>query len=203
MKKLIISAAIAFSAIAVSAANVKWSSGAIQTPTSDADGTLSGNKLNTSSGFNVKMYVWEALAESGVSYTAGDLFKWYQNGASSTKDPFGGNKTAITVTPTTGASATTAIATGTLVPSTEGASVYGAILFVLEDATSGAPKWYMENTGSKATGKATQTLANLALKVGGGSSTIPTAWVPAVPEPTSAMLMLLGMAGLALRRKRA
>ena len=34
-------------------------------------------------------------------------------------------------------------------------------------------------------------------------STAPSAAVAAVPEPTSAMLLLLGMAGLALRRKRA
>ena len=190
--------------VATNAANVKWGSGAIQTPNPDT-GALSGTKLTTASGYNVKMYVWEALAESGVSYTAGDLFKWYQNGASSTKDPFGGNKTAITVTPTTGASATTAIATGTLIPDTEGDSVYGAILFVLVDADSGDAKWYMENSASIASAKSVKTQGNLALSVGGitGTSAIPMAWVPAgVPEPTSAMLMLLGMAGLALRRKR-
>lgn len=34
-------------------------------------------------------------------------------------------------------------------------------------------------------------------------TTAPSAAVAAVPEPTSAMLLLLGMAGLALRRKRA
>ena len=34
-------------------------------------------------------------------------------------------------------------------------------------------------------------------------STAPSAAIASVPEPTSAMLLLLGMAGLALRRKRA
>ena len=45
-------------------------------------------------------------------------------------------------------------------------------------------------------------VANLALNLGGTGSS--TAWsTAAVPEPTSGLLMLLGMAGLALRRRRA
>ena len=47
-------------------------------------------------------------------------------------------------------------------------------------------------------------VANLGTKIGGTGAA--TAWiaVPAdIPEPTSGVLMLLGMAGLALRRRRA
>ena len=203
MKKLILSVVAVCASIVANAAAINWASGAIQTPTSDTDGTLSGNKVNTASGFNVKMYVWESLTASAVSYSAGDLFKWYSDGQSDTKDPFGTSITTLSKAPTTGASATTATVNGTIVPATDGTSVYAAVLFVLEDATSGDAKWYIENSGSKASAKSAQTLGNLSLKIGGtGAATI---WIkaPVTPEPTSAMLMLIGMAGLALRRKRA
>ena len=198
MKKLIVCAAIACAAAAVNAATVNWASGSILTP--NADGSLGTARVTTASGYNVKMYVWEALAAADVSYTSGELYKWYSDGASTSKDPFGGTSTAITVAPTTGASATTATARGTLVPDNEGDSVYAAVLFVLEDANSGEAKWWMENSGEKATGKAVQTLANLSLKVGGTGAD--TSWT-AAPEPTSGLLLLLGVAGLALKRKRA
>lgn len=198
MKKLMMAAAAICAAVVANAATVNWGSGAIQTP--GEGGALSGTKLTSSSGFNVKMYVWESLASADVSYDAGDLFKWYSDGASGTKDPFGTSIAAKTAAPTPGASATTASVAGSLAPSTEGDSVYAAVLFVLEDSTSGDAMWYMENAGSKASAKSVQTLGNLALKQGGTGSA--TAWT-AVPEPTSGLLMLLGMAGLALRRRRA
>ena len=197
MKKIITVVAIVGSAIVTNAATVNWASGAMQTPTSATDGTLSGSKLTSSSGYTVAMYAFESL--SSISYDAGDLFKWYQKDTSA---QFKG-LTAIEGNVTMGASSTTGTARG-VVSEDAGTTVYAAILFVLSDATTGEAKWYIENNASKATAKAAVNVSNLALKVGGGSSTIPTAWVPAgVPEPTSAMLMLLGMAGLALRRKRA
>ncbi|MBQ8125931.1 MAG: PEP-CTERM sorting domain-containing protein [Kiritimatiellae bacterium] len=202
MKKIMLAvAAIGVSAIA-SAASVNWASGAIQTPTSATDGTLSGDKLTTASGYNVTMYVWESLASDAVSYSSGDLFKWYQDGALSTKDPFGSETpiSALSKTPTTGASATTVTVNGTVAPASDGTSVYAAVLFVLEDATTGDAKWYMENAASKASAKSVVNQSNLALKIGGTGAA--TSWT-AVPEPTSGLLLLLGMAGLALKRKRA
>lgn len=48
------------------------------------------------------------------------------------------------------------------------------------------------------------TVAGLGSFIGGGSNGTATAWsTAAVPELTSGLLFLLGMAGLALKRKRA
>ena len=200
MKKLMLAVAVVCAAVAADAAVIKWGSGAIQTP-DEVTGALSGTKLTTASGYNIKMYVWESLSASAVSYSAGDLFSWYDKGATGS-DPMGGSLTALSLTPAVGASATTATITGAISPDTDGTSVYAAILFVLEDSTTGDAKWYMENSGEKASAKSIQTLGNLALKVGGtGAATTWTA--AAVPEPTSGLLLLLGMAGLALKRKRA
>jgi hypothetical protein len=60
--------------------------------------------------------------------------------------------------------------------------------------------YFMENAGSVQTAKSVKSLGNLASKVGGNGAA--TSWT-AVPEPTSGLLMLVGLAGLALRRRRA
>jgi hypothetical protein len=195
MKKLMIAVAVVCACVAAKSATVNWASGALQTPTSATDGTLSGSKITSSSGYTVAMYAFESL--SAISYDAGDLFKWYQ------ADPTAKFKglDAISGTVTMGTSSTTAAAKG-VISEDAGTTVYAAVLFVLSDETSGEAKWYMENSASKATAKAAVNVSNLGLKVGGGSSTTATAWT-AVPEPTSGLLMLLGMAGLALRRRRA
>ena len=202
MKKLMIALAAVCAAAIANAGAVNWGSGALQTP--GEGGVLSGTKLTSASGFNVSMYVWESLTASDLSYSAGDLYTWYSKGASTTADPFGGTLSAISGNVSMGTSATTATAGGAELTTTGGTSVYGAVLFVLSDADSGKDLWYMENAGSVAAkaGSTKASLANLGLKVGGGSSTTATAWT-AVPEPTSGLLMLLGMAGLALRRRRA
>ena len=188
-------ATVMCAAVLANAATVKWASGAVQTP--GEGGALSGTKLTSSSGYTLKMYAFESL--SAISYDAGDIFAWYDKGATG---QFKG-LSAISGTVNMGASSTIATATGALAPAVDGTTVYAAVLFVLEDATSGEAKWYMENAASKASAKAVVNQSNLALKVGGtGAATV---WTQAssIPEPTSGVLMLLGMAGLALRRRRA
>ena len=80
---------------------------------------------------------------------------------------------------------------------------YYAILTLNEDGTKAA---YMD-VGSIAGTTATSPTSNLKYNEGWGTSddmSLTTGgYTVNVPEPTSGLLMLLGMAGLALRRKRA
>jgi len=81
-----------------------------------------------------------------------------------------------------------------------GDTVYGVVLFV-----DGGDAYYMGNVvtaTTPTTGNAK--FENLAKTYGGTASDGSLAWSTAsVPEPTSGLLLLLGMAGLALKRKRA
>lgn len=193
-----IAAAIACVAGFANAGAVNWASGAIQTP--GAEGVLSGTKLTSGSGYTLSMYAFESL--SAISYSAGDLFSWYQT---DTTAKFKGLD-AVAGSVNMGASATTATAYGSELTTTADVPVYGAILFVLSDADSGDDLWYMENSATvlSKNGSTKATLSNLSLKVGGtGAATAWTEVSAPVPEPTSGLLLVLGMAGLALRRRRA
>ena len=199
MKKLMIAVAAVCAAAVVNAGAVNWGSGAMQTP--GEGGALSGTKLTTASGYTLKMYAWESLTADDVSFSAGELYAWSTGDKS--KDPFGGSLSVINGNVNMSASATTATANGAQLTTEGGTTVYGAVLFVLTDG-DGKDQWYMENSGSVAAkaGATKASYGNLALKVGGGTSTTATSWT-AVPEPTSGLLMLLGVAGLALKRRRA
>ena len=195
MKKLLIAVAFVCAAVLAQASTVKWNSGAIYAP--NADGSLSTTRLNSTAGLTLTMLAWES-DQSLSSFAAGDLYKWY-SGADKTKDPFGGSLTSINGAVTMNTSGSSASATGVLNLGDNGETVYGAVLFVLSDA-EGKDLWYIENSGSVTTAKSVKSLGNLASKVGGTGAA--TSWT-AVPEPTSGLLMLLGVAGLALKRKRA
>ena len=85
----------------------------------------------------------------------------------------------------------------------EGNSVYGAVLF-LYSSTGDFDKaeYYMANTAVGTAADAGGAVFDLGNTVGGLGGSTATAWT-AVPEPTSGLLMLVGLAGLALRRRRA
>ena len=90
---------------------------------------------------------------------------------------------------------------------TDGVDTYGAgdelYAVILYTTKVDSDDYYMGNYGHmKLTSDQSDSLGSLALKMGGTGSA--TAWsTAAVPEPTSGLLLLLGMAGLALKRKRA
>ena len=196
MKKIMIALAVVAVAMFAEAATVKWNSGAVYAP--NADGSLSATRLNSTHGMTLTMIAWES-ASSLASFDAGDLYKWY-TGADKTKDSFGGSLKEISGAITMNTSGSSASAAGSLNLGDGGETVYGAVLFVLSDAETGKDLYFMENAGSVQTAKSVKSLGNLASKVGGNGAA--TSWT-AVPEPTSGLLMLVGLAGLALRRRRA
>ena len=81
---------------------------------------------------------------------------------------------------------------------------YGLILVGLDTDKDGTMDYLIANKAESninTAGKGTN-ITNLAKNLGGTGGTALTGWT-AVPEPTSGLLLLLGMAGLALKRKRA
>ena len=185
MKKLMIAFATVAMAVAANAAAVTWMSGTVLDP--------NGNVANKS----VTAYLWvidattyDTLAANATGAAMSDAV--YAAYGSKTGDAY-----ATTTTTKKGAA-------NLLDDSKEyaaGNSAYAAILYTYG---SGDDLQFMGNVG-KVTFESAMNVesAGMSLNLLGTSST-PTAWsTAAVPEPTSGLLLLLGMAGLALKRKRA
>ena len=194
MKKLMMAVAVCCAAVAVQAATVKWDSATMYTVAS-ADGGNSTTKISGTA-FTATLYtLTEAQYNTYLaSYTADgnmkavyDAFNGADGGTAMTLGR-GGNFTAST---------TAAV----------GDTVYAAVVFTTTATFEGtASDFYIANIASGYVGSdAGITVGNLStvfLGEGAATGTATGGWT-AVPEPTSGLLMLLGMAGLALRRKRA
>ena len=188
MKKLMIAAAIVCAAAMTQAASVAWKSGKITAP-ADAAGTKGTVVANPT-----QMYIFSISQTDYMMYAAMS----YADASEAIWGALGGDK--LPASP----DATVKSAFGSTVTKTvDDASGmnYGAAIFTYTD--NDGNDWYIANIGSVDVGASgTYNVTNLGTTFGGTAGGAIGAWT-AVPEPTSGLLLLLGVAGLALKRKRA
>ena len=183
MKKLMILAVAIAASVVANAAAVSWDSGTIALP----DSTQAGKGAVSAYLFIVDADTYNAYAAyTDATKLSDDIYATYK-----------GSMGSADATKNSTAKGVANLDDG--VDRTAG-TYYGVVLYT---TTQDAKDYWMGNYAS-ATIEASQdvSVGNLALKMGGTGNA--TAWsTAAVPEPTSGLLMLLGMAGLALRRRRA
>jgi hypothetical protein len=190
MKKLMIAAAIVCAAAFAQAATVSWQSGTIYIANA-ADGTTGSattHKANNSTRL-VTMYMYALTAQDYTAALAMDTATLYDTYITKTE-------TGKATTLPTGAAAysqTVADASG---------ANYALLLFV-DTKNANLPEGkdaFVKATLATAQvdGSAQVNMSNMI------NSSLASDWtaVP-VPEPTSGLLLLLGVAGMALRRRRA
>ena len=197
MKKLIMALGVVALAATVQAATFRWYNGSPISPTTDNTGTMTSGTVYLFAGSGQSALLTGYIAAIEASTSAADYLTGVTGYAGSATLTDGGKFGSTTV-------ATAAINSGRVVWTETTSDTSRNYFQVLVDGDN----IYISDTIAvdvKTTGNSNINFANnesrTALKqasdgyAGGG-------WY-AVPEPTSGLLMLLGMAGLALRRKRA
>ena len=215
MKKLIIAAALVATAAIGNAAQMKWSSGTIYLPNDDK-GTKpsSGNDGKAGTGA-VSGQIYYITGNEYTTWletlTAATTLEAQQTAMTSLRDGLVGGTIGTGAVENgsgkTGSKGTISITDPKTYTPPEGGTVdaYAAVIYTYTDAND--KEWFIADVG-KYTFKSDNAgeVADMSIKFGGavnGTQTIAGWATSAVPEPTSGLLLLLGVAGLALRRRRA
>mgnify|MGYP004657400865 FL=1 len=193
MKKIIFVLAAAVLAVGVQGAAIDWKMGtSIKAP--NADGSIGTSNAGAGT---LSMYVWLVDQTTYDAATADSILAGYS----------GQLGTATTSITGKGGLMGGQARTDGLAFSTTADTPYYAL--VLTQYTSGETEMFIANKATVAinTAGTDATVANLAKNWGGGAGPAITAWVKAggggdIPEPTSGLLLLVGGAMLALRRRQ-
>ena len=194
MKKMIMMMGAVVCAGIAQAASVSWNITAVSDANGDALGTgkayvffVQGTTKADTSAYAQNMTIaalTELLDDANFSYTHGDI----SSAAAGT----------WTYASTTGVTPLTNAELGLT-----GATKYSvfAVITDTEDLND-STKWMVTSATAASTTYGDSSGSTKAYAIG-NQATASGTWYSAVPEPTSGLLMLLGMAGLALKRKRA
>ena len=182
--------AVALCAVAVNAATVSWNSGTLRPATSTTGGWAGsgGVKNSLADGTSLAVSVFLVNSETYTSaskLSSAELYKAY-----------------ATETATATASSTLNVV-NTTPDATVGTDYYAVLIYTYTDKTYG--DMYIATTATIAGSLIDNAVNTYNVASIGSTAGSTSGWTAAgaIPEPTSGLLMLVGLAGLALRRKRA
>ena len=206
MKKLMLVAAVACSAIALNAAQFTWKSNYSYVVDN------SGNAITTTAGYNSLMNggsIVLVLLDSEALYsdiskmtvltgTSGDTAAFKTSGSGAQK--YGTSSTfgfSVSESPLTDGSKV-----GVMYKDSSGA-LSQLVYWDTANNKEGAKIDAVYTVSGMSAADPADTWSGATFTFAEGTSTAKTYFTTSVPEPTSGLLLLLGMAGLALKRKRA